>query len=181
MKTESFYQTFRDQIRPVLQKELNYDSPLAVPNIKKLVINIGVKQAVQDKKHVTEAAHELHLITGQKPIITKAKKSIAGFKLREGMPIGVKVTLRKASMYAFIHRLIHIVFPRIRDFRGLSKKALDQKGNYNIGIREQIIFPEIDYDKIRINKGMNLTFVIQNKNKTESLLLLRKLGFPIKK
>ncbi len=180
MKT-TFYQEFKNKIRPELQKTHNYSSPLAVPEIKKLVINIGIKQAVQEKKHIADALHELHLITGQKPIITKAKKSIAGFKIREHMPLGVKVTLRKEKMYELIYRLIHIVFPRIRDFRGLSKKSFDKDGNYNIGIREEIIFPEIDYDKIRINKGMNLTFVMKTKGAEESLLVLRRLGFPIQK
>ena len=124
---------------------------------------------------------ELGQITGQQPVKTYAKKSIAGFKIREQMPLGVKVTLRKEKMYELIYRLIHIVFPRIRDFRGLSKKSFDQNGNYNIGLREEIIFPEIDYDKIRINKGMNLTSVMKTKNAKESLLVLRRLGFPIQK
>jgi large subunit ribosomal protein L5 len=154
---------------------------MAVPRLRKIVVSMSVKQVIQDKNALKDALQELTLITGQKPAFTKAKKSVASFKLRKGMPLGCKVTLRGVNMYAFLYRLIHIVFPRIRDFRGFSKKSFDLQGNYNIGVKEQIIFPEIDYDKIKFNKGMNITFVVSSVSTENSLFLLRKLGVPVKK
>ena len=154
---------------------------MAVPRLVKLVVSMCVKQAVQDHKALDDAFNELTLITGQKPTITKARKSIAGFKIRQGMPIGCKVTLRGQRMYDFIFRLIHIIFPRISDFQGLSINAFDGEGNYSIGIKEEVIFPEIDYDKLKFNKGFGITLVTSCKKKEETLFLLRKLGFPLKK
>ncbi len=176
-----FSQHFYKKLLPEMQKEMNLSSAMAVPRLEKVVISMSVKQVLQEKRALEDAVHELSLITGQKPMITKVKKSIANFKIRKGMSIGCKVTLRSSIMYDFVYRLINVVFPRIRDFRGLSSKAFDLQGNYNIGIKEEVIFPEIDYDKIRFNKGMNITFVINSKNTQDSLFLLKKLGVPIKK
>ena len=171
---------FRKNLLFQLQKEQGYTSVMAVPRLVKVVVSMSVKQIIQDRKALDDALKELLAITGQKPTITKARKSIAGFKLRQGMPIGCKVTLRGQIMYDFVFRLIHVIFPRIRDFQGFSSKAFDNQGNYNIGIKEQIIFPEIDYDKLKFNKGMNITFVISSKKRIESLVLLKKLGFPLR-
>lgn len=171
---------FRKNLLFQLQKERGYSSVMAVPRLVKLVVSMSVKQVVQDRKALDDATKELLMITGQKPAITKARKSIAGFKLRQGMPIGCKVTLRGQRMYDFLFRLIHIIFPRIRDFQGFSSKAFDRQGNYNIGIKEEVIFPEIDYDKLKFNKGMNITIVTTCKQKADSLLLLKKLGFPLR-
>lgn len=177
---KSFQKEFYEKIRPELKKELSYSSIFEVSEIKKIVLNMRVNSAVTDKSHIIDAINELGKISGQKPIATIAKKSVAGFKIRDGMKIGVKVTLRRKKMYDFIYRLVNIIFPRIRDFRGLKEKAFDGQGNYTIGIREQIIFPEVDYDKVRVNKGINVTFVINSSKKEKSLKLLKKLGFPIK-
>ena len=176
-----FAQNFYQKIILVMQKEGNYQNVMAVPKLKKIIVSMSIKQVLQDKKNLNEGMHEMFLITGQKPVITKARKSIAGFKLRKGMPLGCKVTLRRDKMYDFFYRLVSIVLPRIRDFRGFSKKAFDLQGNYNIGIKEEIVFPEIDYDKIKFNKGMNITFVTTTKDSQESLFLLKSLGFPVKK
>ncbi len=176
----SFRETFQKQIRPEMQKKYNYKSIMAVPEIEKLVINVGLGEATVDKKHIADAIKEFTIITGQKPAFTTARKSIAGFKLREKMPIGIKITLRKTRMYKFIFRLVHIVFPRIRDFRGIPKTGFDKNGNYNMGLKEQIVFSEVNYDQIKINKGMNLTFVIRNSTPEKSLQLLREMGFPIR-
>lgn len=172
---------YRENIVPELFKEFEYKSVMQVPKISKIVINMGIGDAVHDSKRIEEAAAELALITGQKPLITKAKKSLAVFKLREGMPIGVKVTLRGRKMYDFLDRLINVSLPRVRDFRGVSKTAFDGFGNYTLGIREQIIFPEIDYDKVQKIRGMDITIVTTAKNNQEGQTLLTKMGMPFAK
>ena len=172
---------YRENIVPELFKEFEYKSVMQVPKISKIVINMGIGDAVYDSKRIEEAAAELALITGQKPLITKAKKSLAVFKLREGMPIGVKVTLRGRKMYDFLDRLINVSLPRVRDFRGVSKTAFDGFGNYTLGIREQIIFPEIDYDKVQKIRGMDITIVTTAKNNQEGQALLTKMGMPFAK
>jgi len=172
---------YRENIVPELFKEFEYKSVMQVPKISKIVINMGIGDAVHDSKRIEEAAMELALITGQKPLITKAKKSLAVFKLREGMPIGVKVTLRGRKMYDFLDRLINVSLPRVRDFRGVSKTAFDGFGNYTLGIREQIIFPEIDYDKVQKIRGMDITIVTTAKNNQEGQALLTKMGMPFAK
>ncbi len=172
---------YRENIVPELFKEFEYKSVMQVPKISKIVINMGIGDAVHDSKRIEEAAAELALITGQKPLITKAKKSLAVFKLREGMPIGVKVTLRGRKMYDFLDRLINVSLPRVRDFRGVSKTAFDGFGNYTLGIREQIIFPEIDYDKVQKIRGMDITIVTTAKNNQEGQALLTKMGMPFAK
>jgi len=172
---------YRENIVPELFKEFEYKSVMQVPKISKIVINMGIGDAVHDSKRIEEAAGELALITGQKPLITKAKKSLAVFKLREGMPIGVKVTLRGGKMYDFLDRLINVSLPRVRDFRGVSKTAFDGFGNYTLGIKEQIIFPEIDYDKVQKIRGMDITIVTTAKNNQEGQALLDKMGMPFAK
>jgi large subunit ribosomal protein L5 len=152
-----------------------------VPKIEKVILNMGLGEAIENPKILDSAVEELTLISGQKPVVTRAKKSIAAFKLREGMPIGCRVTLRKRRMYDFLTKLINIAIPRIRDFRGVSPKAFDGKGNYTLGIKEQIIFPEIDYDKIDKIKGMNVTIVTSAKTDDESRYLLDVLGMPFRK
>lgn len=170
---------FRKNLIFRLQEEHGYDSIMAVPRLVKIVVSMSVRQVIQDRKALDDAMRELFAITGQRPVITKARKSIAGFKLRQGMPIGCKVTLRRQKMYDFLLRLIHVIFPRIRDFQGFSNKAFDSQGNYNIGIKEEVIFPEIDYDKLKFNKGMNITIVSTAKNREETICLLKKFNFPI--
>ena len=168
---------------PVVTKrldEFNYDSIMEVPRIKKIIINMGLGEATADKKVLDNALTDLEKISGQKPIITKARKSIAAFKVREGYPIGCKVTIRRARMYEFLDRLISVAIPRVRDFRGISGKSFDGLGNYNMGIKEQIIFPEIDYDKIDVIRGMNITFVTTAKTDKEAKSLLSAFNFPFK-
>jgi large subunit ribosomal protein L5 len=169
------------EIMPEIFKELKYRSKMQVPKIEKITINMGVGSAVQNAKELEGAANDLAKISGQKPVITKAKKSIASFKIRKGNAIGCMVTLRGNRMYEFLDRLLSIAIPRIRDFRGLSQKSFDGLGNYTMGIREQLIFPEIDYDTIISVKGMNITIVSTAKNDNEALILLEKFGFPFKK
>ena len=167
-----------DSIRPDLVKEAGYANILQVPKLKKIVINMGIGEAVQDSKKVAAAVSELSLIAGQKPVTTKAKKSVAGFKLREGMAIGCKVTLRRDRMYEFLDRLITIALPRVRDFRGLNPKSFDGSGNYAMGLKEQIVFPEIDYDRIDSVRGMDIIFVTSDNEARE---LLRRFSFPFEK
>ena len=169
---------YTQSIRPDLIKEAGYANLLQVPKLEKIVINMGIGEAVQDSKKVAAAVSELALITGQKPITTKAKKSVAGFKLREGMPIGCSVTLRKDRMWEFLDRFYNFAIPRIRDFRGLSTNSFDGRGNYSLGIREQIIFPEINYDKIDQVRGLDVTIVTSAKSDEEALELLHALGMP---
>ncbi len=172
------YEMYKKDIVPKLKESFNYKSVSQVPSLDKISVNIGVGQATQDSKLVELVAKELEIIVGQKPVITKAKAAISNFKLREGMPIGVRVTLRKQRMYEFFDRLINIAMPRIRDFRGLSDKSFDGRGNYTLGIKEQIIFPEIDVDKITKIFGMDITFVTTAKTDKEALELLKSFGMP---
>jgi large subunit ribosomal protein L5 len=166
---------------PALREEFGYSNAMQIPQIKKIVLNMGLGEAVQNPKIVEGAAQELGRIAGQKAVITKAKKSIATFKLREGMPIGCCVTLRGDKMYDFLSKLVNIALPRVRDFRGLSVKGFDRRGNYSMGVKEQIIFPEIDYDQIDKIKGLNITIVTSAKTDKEGLSLLKMLGMPFKK
>ncbi|MFC6648387.1 MULTISPECIES: 50S ribosomal protein L5 [Paenibacillus] len=169
---------FLNEITPSLMQKFNYTTVMQVPKIEKIVINMGVGDAVQNSKVLDAAVNDMQLITGQKPIITKAKKSIAGFKLRENMPIGVKVTLRGERMYYFLDKLINVTLPRVRDFRGISSKAFDGRGNYTLGLKEQLIFPEIEYDKVDKVRGMDIVIVTTAKTDEESRELLNQLGMP---
>lgn len=170
-----------DECVPALKEEFGYNNAMQVPQVKKIVLNMGLGEAVQNPKIVEGAADELTRIAGQKAVVTKAKKSIATFKLREGMPIGCRVTLRGEKMYDFLSKLVNIALPRVRDFRGLSPKMFDGRGNYSMGIKEQIIFPEIDYDKIDKIKGLNITIVTSAPTDDEARFLLKKMGMPFKK
>ena len=165
-------------IRPVLIDKFGYKNVMQVPKLEKVVINMGVGEAVRDSKKVENATRELAAITGQKPVVTRAKKAIAGFKIRQGMPIGCAVTLRGDRMYAFLERLINLALPRIRDFRGVSPKSFDGRGNYTLGVREQIIFPEISFDKIDAIRGMDITIVTTARSDEEGRALLREMGMP---
>ncbi|MBO0994230.1 50S ribosomal protein L5 [Bacillus sp. SD088] len=172
---------FDKDITQALVSKFNYKSVMEVPKIEKIVINMGVGDAVQNAKVLDNAVEELGFITGQKPVVTKAKNSIAGFRLREGMPIGAKVTLRGERMYDFFDKLISVSLPRVRDFRGISKKAFDGRGNYTLGIREQLIFPEIDYDKVSKVRGMDIVIVTTAKTDEEARELLTAFGMPFQK
>jgi large subunit ribosomal protein L5 len=172
---------YRNETVPALMKRFNYKSVMQVPRLEKIAINIGVGQATQDAKLVDAAARDLELITGQKVVITKAKKAISNFKLREGMPIGCRVTLRRARMWEFFDRFVSVVVPRMRDFRGLNDKSFDGRGNYTLGLKEHIVFPEIDVDKITKIFGMDVTFVTTAKSDQESYELMKALGFPFVK
>jgi large subunit ribosomal protein L5 len=169
---------FRSEIVPNLLKEFDYKNPMEVPRLDKIVINMGVGEAAADSKKMNVAVSELTAISGQKPLITKAKRSVATFKLREGMPIGAKVTLRRDRMYEFLDRLVTIALPRQRDFRGLRPTSFDGRGNYSLGIREQIVFPEIDYDKVDDVRGMDIIIVTTAKTDAEARSLLKKFDFP---
>jgi large subunit ribosomal protein L5 len=169
---------YLEQVRPRLQEELGFSNLMQVPRLEKVVVNMGVGDALKDGRMLEAAVDDLTTISGQKPIITKARKSIAGFKLREGMPIGAKVTLRGDRMWEFIDRLVAIAIPRIRDFRGLDPNAFDGRGNYTLGLTEQLIFPEIDYDKVVKVRGMDITVVTTGRNDEEGRALLVALGFP---
>lgn len=171
-------QKYKETVVPALMKQFNYKSVMEVPYIDKVVINIGVGDAIANSKALDDAVAELAAITGQAPVITKAKKSIANFKVREGMPIGCKVTLRREKMYDFLDKLMNISLPRVRDFRGVSDTSFDGRGNYTLGIKEQIIFPEIDYDKIDAVRGMDICFVTTAKTDEEAKELLKALGAP---
>jgi large subunit ribosomal protein L5 len=165
---------------PALVKEFNYKNPMQVPKMEKIVINMGLGEAISNVKIIDGAVQEMAIITGQKPIINKAKKSIATFKLRQGMPIGCSVTLRKNNMYEFFDRLVNAALPKVRDFRGISPNAFDGRGNFSIGLQEQTIFPEIEYDKVEKVKGMNITIVTTAKTDNEARLLLKLMGVPFK-
>ena len=169
------------EIRQKLNEEFKYANVNQIPKLQKVVLNMGVKEAVRDIKILDALVEEVALITGQKPVMTRAKKAISNFKIREGYPVGLKVTLRNKVMYEFIDRLFNIAMPRIRDFQGVSRKSFDKNGNYSMGLNEQTIFPEVDYDKIKQVQGMNLTFVTSCKNKEESKKLLEYLGMPFKR
>jgi large subunit ribosomal protein L5 len=172
---------FVNEVTPALMSKFNYKSVMQVPKVDKIVINMGVGDAVSNAKALDNAVEELATITGQKPVVTRAKKSIAGFRLREGMPIGAKVTLRGDRMYEFLDKLVSVSLPRVRDFRGVSKKAFDGRGNYTLGIKEQLIFPEIDYDKVSKVRGMDIVIVTTANTDEESRELLTQFGMPFQK
>ena len=172
---------YNTKIKSELSEELGLSNIMSVPKIEKIVINMGLGEAVNDNKILKNAQEEMSLISGQKPVLTKAKKSIATFKLREGMPIGCKVTLRKDKMYEFLDRLVNIALPRVRDFRGLSVKSFDGRGNYNFGLKEQIIFPEVSYDKISTILGMDITVVTTAQSNEDCKALLKKFNFPFRR
>jgi large subunit ribosomal protein L5 len=172
---------FVKEVTPALMSKFNYKSVMEVPKLEKIVVNMGVGDAVANAKALDNAVEELATITGQKPLVTRAKKSIAGFRLREGMPIGAKVTLRGERMYEFLDKLVSVSLPRVRDFRGVSKKAFDGRGNYTLGIKEQLIFPEIDYDKVTKVRGMDIVIVTTAKTDEESRELLTQFGMPFQK
>ena len=174
-------ETYRNDVVPALVKQFGYKSIMEVPRIEKIVLNMGVGEATSDKKLLDNAVGDMQKVSGQKPVITKARKAIAGFKIREGYPIGCMVTLRHDRMFEFLDRLISVALPRVRDFRGVSGKGFDGRGNYNMGVKEQIIFPEIEYDKIEKIKGMNITIVTTARNDEECRALLTKLGMPFRK
>lgn len=176
-----FKELYVSEIQPKLKESLGVSSVMAVPRITKITLNMGVGEAAQDKKAIEGALNDLTLISGQKPIVTKARKSVAGFKIREGWPIGAKVTLRGERMYEFLERLVSISIPRIRDFRGLSPKAFDGRGNYSMGIKEQIVFPEIEYDKIDKIRGLDITITTTANTDEEGKALLEAFNFPLKK
>ncbi len=172
---------YQSEIVPAMMKQFNYSSVMQVPKIEKVVINIGVGDAIQNSKYLDEAVEELAAMSGQQPVITKAKKSIANFKVREGMPIGCKVTLRADRMYEFLDKLFNISLPRVRDFRGVSDSAFDGRGNYTLGVKEQIIFPEIDFDKVNKSRGMDVVIVTTADTNEEAKELLTALGMPFVK
>lgn len=174
-------QQFQEETTPSLMNKFNYESVMQVPALEKIVVNMGVGDAVQNSKNLDSAVEELALISGQKPVVTRAKKSIAGFRLREGMPIGAKVTLRGARMYEFLQKLVSVSLPRVRDFRGISNKAFDGRGNYTLGIKEQLIFPEINYDKVNKVRGMDIVIVTTSNTDEEARELLGQLGMPFQK
>jgi large subunit ribosomal protein L5 len=172
---------YENVVKPDLIKAFGYENAMSVPRIEKIVVNIGVGDATQDSKKVQAAAADLALIAGQKPIVTRARKSVATFKLREGMPIGCKVTLRKARMYEFLDRLITVALPRVRDFRGISPKSFDGRGNFAMGLKEQIVFPEIDYDKVSEIRGMDIVICTSAGSNEEALALLKGFSMPFTK
>ena len=174
-------QKYKDVVVPNLMKQFNYTSVMEVPRVEKIVINMGIGEAIANPKVLDEAVAELAQITGQAPVVTKAKKSIANFKLREGMPIGCKVTLRKEKMYEFLDKLMNISLPRVRDFRGVSTTSVDGRGNYTLGVKEQLIFPEINYDKVNKVRGMDIVIVTTANTNEEAKALLSELGMPFKK
>jgi large subunit ribosomal protein L5 len=171
---------YQKEVAPAIAREFGIDNPMAVPRLDKIVLNMGMGEAIANAKVLDVAAEELRAIAGQKPVITRAKKSIASFKLRQGMPIGVMVTLRGEQMYEFFDRLVSIALPRVRDFRGVSPKAFDGRGNYTIGIREQLIFPEIDFNKVDKLRGMNISIVTTARDDDQARSLLKALGMPFR-
>jgi len=171
---------YREQVVPDLVKKFGYKSSMEVPRITKITLNMGVSEAVSDKKVMEHAVSDLTKIAGQKPVVTKSKKAIAGFKIRENVPIGCMVTLRGVRMYEFLDRFVTIALPRVRDFRGISGRAFDGRGNYNVGVKEQIIFPEVDYDKIDVLRGLNISITTTAKNDDEAKALLSAFKFPFK-
>ena len=174
-------QTYQEKIVPSMMEKFEYRSVMEVPKIEKIVINMGVGDAVQNTKLLDNAVEELTLIAGQKPVVTRAKNSIAGFRLRDGMPIGTKVTLRGERMYEFLQKLVRVALPRVRDFRGVSGKAFDGRGNYTLGVKEQLIFPEIDYDKVSKVRGMDIVIVTTSNTDEEAHELLTQFGMPFQK
>ena len=180
IETPRFYLRYNKEVVPALKKQFGFANPMQVPRLEKIVVNMGLGAAVANPKIIDAAVEEIRAITGQKPVVTRSKKAIASFKLRAGLPIGVMVTLRGPRMWEFADRLISISLPRVRDFRGVSRKAFDGKGNYTLGLKEQIIFPEINYDRIDVIKGLNITFVTTAKNDEEGRALLKELGMPFR-
>lgn len=177
----SLREQYRDKVVPALMKQFGYKSIMQVPAVKSVVVNIGVGEAIQNPKALDAAVEDLMVITGQRPVVTRAKRSIAGFKLREGMPIGVKVTLRGRRMYDFLERLFFMALPRVRDFRGLSPNAFDGRGNYTLGLKEQLVFPEVDYDNVDKIRGMDISIVTTAGNDEEARELLRLMGLPFRR
>ena len=171
---------YRNEIAPAIAKEFDIKNPMAIPRLEKIVVNMGLGEGISNAKILDTAAEELRAVTGQKPVVTKAKKSIAAFKLRQGMNIGAMVTLRGDRMYEFLDRLISVALPRVRDFRGISGKAFDGRGNYTLGIREQLIFPEIDFNKVDKTRGMNISIITTAKNDEQARSLLKALGMPFR-
>ncbi|MEM1080301.1 MAG: 50S ribosomal protein L5 [Pseudomonadota bacterium] len=171
---------YRDTVVGQLKEKFGYDNVMQVPRLEKITINMGLGEAVGDKKVIEKAVGDMAKIAGQQPVVTKARKSVASFKIRDDYPIGAKVTLRRERMYEFLDRLVAIALPRVRDFRGVSRKAFDGQGNYNLGVKEQIIFPEIDYDKIDAIRGMDIAFTTSAKSDKEGLALLEAFGFPFR-
>lgn len=171
---------YRDSVVPKLQEQFSYSNVMAVPRLAKITVNMGVGEAIGDRKIMDNAVNDMTMITGQKPIVTMARKSVAGFKIREGWPIGCKVTLRRERMYEFFDRLVSVAIPRIRDFRGFSAKSFDGRGNYSLGVREQIIFPEVDYDRIDAIRGMDITITTTAKSDEEGRALLAAFEFPFR-
>lgn len=177
VRLQEFY---RDSVVPQLTKQFGYENPMQVPKITKITVNMGLGEALANKKVLETATDDLAKLTGQKPIIRNARKSVASFKIRDGYPVGAKVTLRRAHMYEFLDRLVNVAIPRIRDFRGLSPKSFDGRGNYNMGVQEQIIFPEIDYDQVDALRGMDIAITTTARNNEEGLALLKAFNFPFK-
>ncbi|MDA0691276.1 MAG: 50S ribosomal protein L5 [Nitrospinae bacterium] len=177
----NFESNFKEKHRAQIQKDLGLGNVMLVPRLEKIVINMGLGEALQNAKLIEAGVEQLRLITGQKPVVTKAKKAISNFKLREGVPIGVMVTMRGHRMYEFFERFVTFSLPRVRDFKGLPPKAFDGRGNYTVGVKEQLIFPEIDFDKIDQIKGMNITICTTAKNDEEGRCLLKSMGFPLRK
>jgi large subunit ribosomal protein L5 len=178
MSRTRLHELYETTVRPALMQEFGYKNPMQVPHLEKIVVNMGVGEAVQDSKKAEAAAADLTAITGQHPVITKAKRSIATFKLREGMPIGCKVTLRRERMYEFLDRLITVALPRVRDFRGIPGKSFDGRGNFALGLREQLVFPEIDYDRVDATRGMNVVIVTTANTDVEAKALLKAFDMP---
>jgi large subunit ribosomal protein L5 len=176
--TTRLQERYQAEVRPALMQEFGYENPMQVPRLDKIVINMGVGEAVQDAKKIDAAVGDLSAITGQRPVVIKARQSIATFKLRQGMPIGVKVTLRRQRMYEFLDRLVTVALPRVRDFRGVSGRSFDGRGNYALGLREQLVFPEIDYDKVDTVRGMDIVIVTTAKTDAEARALLKGFDMP---
>ena len=172
---------YKETVVPQLMEKLSLSNPMEVPRIQKITLNMGVGETTRDRKILDHAMNDMAKIAGQKPLMTKARKSVASFKIRDGWPVGCKVTLRRERMYEFLDRLINVAIPRVRDFRGLSVKAFDGRGNYNVGVREQIIFPEVDYDQIDELRGLNITITTSARNDTEGHALLEAFNFPFRK
>ncbi len=171
---------YEERVRSALTEEFGFENPHQLPRVQKVVVNVGVGEASRDQKLLESVVEEVTVITGQKPVVTRARKSISNFSLREGMPVGVAVTLRRARMYEFLDRLVSVAIPRVRDFRGLSTRSFDGRGNYTLGIREQIIFPEVDYDRVNRIHGMDITIVTSTDKDDEAYALLREMGFPFR-
>ncbi len=178
MPRTRLHEQYETTVRPALMQEFGYKNPMQVPRLEKIVVNMGVGEAVQDSKKAEAAAADLTAITGQHPVITKAKRSIATFKLRQGMPIGCKVTLRRERMYEFLDRLITVALPRVRDFRGISGRSFDGRGNFALGLKEQLVFPEIDYDRVDATRGMDVVIVTTAKTDVEAKALLKAFDMP---